>query len=531
MVRRHRHPLPSLALVALLSACSGPSRDAADRSAAFDPADPPRPNIVYILADDLGYGELGSYGQTKIRTPNLDRLAEQGMRFTQHYSGSPVCAPSRSTLMSGMHTGHTLVKDNYELGGWTDDEEGGQMPLPEGSFTIGRMLQDAGYATAAIGKWGLGGPGTTGHPNRQGFDLFYGYLDQKQAHNYYPTHLWRNEVWDTLANPYFSPHQRFDGDDPDDPAQYEKYSARDYAQDLMADEAMDFIREHADEPFFLYLPFPVPHLALQVPDESVDAYEGEFDEEPYLGDRSYLPHRRPLSAYAAMISRMDEQIGAIVDLIDSLGLGENTLIVFTSDNGTTYTGGVDAAFFESTAGLRGLKGSVYEGGIRVPMIARWTGRIEPGAVSEHVSAFWDMVPTFAALTGADHPDGIDGVSMVPTLLGTGPQPEHDALYWEYHGLMRGQQAVRLGRWKAVRMGGHDDADAPIELYDLEADRGETTDVAAAHPDVVARARAVMLDRTPSLVENWRFAGDWNGTGTAPALSPDAIRPDPNGSDR
>lgn len=471
----------------------------------------PPPNIVYILADDLGYGELGSYGQTQIRTPNLDRLADQGMRFTQHYSGSPVCAPSRATLMSGMHTGHNLIKDNFELGGWTDEEERGQMPLPTGSFTIGRMLQDVGYTTAAIGKWGLGGPGSTGAPNDQGFDLFYGYLDQKQAHNYYPTHLWRNEVWDTLANPYFSPHQRFDGDDPTDQSQYEKYAGRDYAQDLMAEEALGFIRENQDNPFFLYLPFPVPHLALQVPEESVDEYDGAFgEEEPYLGDRSYLPHRRPLAAYAAMISRMDGQIGQIVDLIDELGLGENTLIIFTSDNGTTYTGGVDAAFFEATAGLRGLKGSVYEGGIRVPMIARWTGQIEAGAVSDHISAFWDMVPTFAELAGASHPAGIDGVSMVPTLLGTGEQADHDALYWEYHGLWNGAQAVRMGKWKAVRLGGHENADAPIELYDMESDRGETADVAAEYPDVVAAVRAVMEDRTPSEVERWVFAGSWNG---------------------
>lgn len=486
----------ALGLLALLAAsgCADPAAD----------APPPPPNIVYILADDLGYGELGSYGQTKIRTPNLDRLAAEGMRFTQHYSGSPVCAPSRATLMSGKHTGHTLIKDNYELGGWTDEEERGQMPLPTGAFTIGRMLQDAGYTTAAIGKWGLGGPRSTGVPNAQGFDFFYGYLDQKQAHNYYPTHLWRNEAWDTLANEYFSPHQRFQGDDPEDPTQYAEYTGRDYAQDLMADEALRFIRENRENPFFLYLPFPIPHLALQVPEESVDAYEGEFEEEPYLGDRSYLPHRRPLSAYAAMISRMDAQIGEIVDLIDELGLGDNTLIMFTSDNGTTYTGGVDAAFFESTAGLRGLKGSVYEGGIRVPLIARWPGRIAAGTVSDHVSAFWDMVPTFAELTGATHPDDIDGVSMVPTLLGADGQASHDHLYWEYHGLWDGARAVRRGDWKAVQLGGHQDGDAPIQLYDLATDRGETTDVAADHPEVVAEVKAIMERRTPSEIPRWNF---------------------------
>ncbi len=485
-------PRAWLALGILLCACRAPE---------LEP-----PNIILILADDLGYGELGSYGQSKIMTPQLDRLAEQGMRFTQHYSGSPVCAPSRATLMSGRHTGHTLIRDNYELGGWADDEERGQMPLPAGSFTLGRMLQERGYVTAAIGKWGLGGPGSTGVPNEQGFDFFYGYLDQKQAHNYYPTHLWRNDEWEALDNPYFSPHQRFEGD-PADPASYARYGARDYAQDLMAAEALRFIREHEDEPFFLYLPFPIPHLALQVPDSALAVYDGAWEEAPYLGDRGYLPHPRPLSAYAAMITRMDEQIGDILALLDELGLAESTLVMFTSDNGTTYTGGVDAAFFESTAGLRGLKGSVYEGGIRVPFIARWPGKIEAGSVSEHVSAFWDMVPTLAELSGAEAPDDIDGVSFLPTLLGTGAQAEHEALYWEYHGLWDGAQAVRIDDWKGVRLGGHTNPEAPIELYDLATDRGETTDVAAEHLEVVARIRTVMESRTPSEVPRWNFPVD------------------------
>lgn len=462
------------------------------------------PNIVYILADDLGYGELGSYGQTLIKTPNLDRLAEQGMRFTQHYSGSPVCAPSRATLMSGKHTGHGIIRDNFELGGWLDSEEFGQMPLPAGSFTLGRMLQEVGYVTAAIGKWGLGGPGSSGVPNEQGFDLFYGYLDQKQAHNYYPTHLWRNQVWDTLSNKYFSPHQRLEGD-PDDPASYEEFSGRDYAQDLMAAEALDFVSTHRDEPFFLYLPFPIPHLALQVPDSALSEYDGAWEEAPYLGDQSYLPHQRPKAAYAAMITRMDAQIGQLLALLDELGLTENTLVMFSSDNGTTYTGGVDASFFESTAGLRGLKGSVYEGGIRVPFIARWPGMIEPGSSSEHVSAFWDIVPTLAELTSAVAPDDIDGISLLPTLLGTGLQEGHQALYWEYHGLWDGAQAVRMGDWKGVRLGGHSSVDVPIELYDLATDPGETRDVSADYPQIVERIAGVMAGRTESeVVPGWNF---------------------------
>jgi arylsulfatase A-like enzyme len=459
-----------------------------------------------MLADDLGYGELGSYGQTKILTPNLDRIAAEGMRLTQHYSGSPVCAPSRATLLTGLHTGHTKVRDNFEVGGYPDPDELGQMPLDSGTYTVGTMLQDAGYVTGAIGKWGLGGRLSTGQPRFQGFDYFFGYLDQQLAHNFYPTHLWRNGERVELDNPYFSPHQRFQGDDPTDPAQYEGYQGNEYSLDVMADDALDFIERHRDDRFFLYLPFTIPHVALQVPDSALAPYDGAFEEEPYLGDPSYLPHYRPLSAYAAMITRMDAHIGRIMAKLEELGLDENTLVIFTSDNGTTYTGGVDSEFFESTAGLRGLKGSVYEGGIRVPFIARWPGRIEAGSTSGHVSAFWDMMPTFAELAGVEAPPGTDGVSLVPTLLGEGEQPTHDHLYWEYHGLWNGAQAVRLGRWKAVRLGGHDDADAPVELYDLEADPGETTDLAGDHPDVVERARAVMASRTPAILPRWNFAG-------------------------
>ncbi len=481
------------ALCLALAACAGEA----------DPA----PNIIYMLADDLGYGELGAYGQTKIRTPNLDALATQGIRLTQHYSGSPVCAPSRAALMTGLHTGHGKIRDNFEVGGYPDPEELGQMPLDSGTFTIGTLLREAGYATGAIGKWGLGGRGSLGQPRYQGFDYFFGYLDQQLAHNFYPTHLWRDGERVELANDYFSPHQRFDGDDPADPAQYRQYQGGEYSLDVMADDALRFLEVHRDEPFFLYLPFTIPHLALQVPDSSLAEYEGRFDEEPYLGDRSYLPHYRPLSAYAAMITRMDAHIGRILDKLDELGLADNTLVIFTSDNGTTYTGGVDAAFFESTGELRGLKGSVYEGGIRVPFIARWPGRIEPGSVSHHVSAFWDMMPTFAELVGVPAPEGIDGISLLPALVGDRAQPEHDHLYWEYHGLWNGAQAVRTGRWKGVRLGGHDDPDAAIELYDLESDAGEERDLAAQNPDVVARIRRIMGSRTEAVLADWNFARD------------------------
>jgi arylsulfatase A len=477
---------------------------AAIAGCAGDPPDPP-PNIIYMLADDLGYGELGSYGQARIRTPNLDALAAQGMRFTQHYAGSPVCAPSRGTLLTGLSTLRSQVRDNFEVGGYPDPDELGQMPLDSGTYTIATLLQDAGYVTGAIGKWGLGGRGTLGQPRYQGFDYFFGYLDQQLAHNYYPTHLWRNGVRVPLDNEYFSPHQRFAGDDPADPAQYRRYQGEEYSLDVMAEDALEFLDRHQDEPFFLYLPFTVPHLALQVPDSSLVEYEGVFEEEPYLGDRGYLPHYRPFSAYAGMITRMDTHIGRIIARLDDLGLTDNTIVIFTSDNGTTYTGGVDAAYFDSSAGLRGLKGSVYEGGIRVPFIARWPGQIEAGSVSDHISAFWDMMPTFADVAGVSAPDDIDGVSFLPALLGDDGQEPHTALYWEYHGLWNGAQAVRMGRWKGVRLGGHDDPDASIELYDLATDPEETVDVADANPDIVADVRRIMETRTESSIEGWNFA--------------------------
>ncbi len=465
-----------------------------------------QPNIVYILADDLGYGELGSYGQKLIKTPHLDQLAVEGMRFTQHYSGSPVCAPSRCTLLTGMHTGNCYVRDNFELGGFPDSEERGQLPLKPGAFTLGRMLQDHGYATAVVGKWGLGGPGSTGAPNLQGFDFFYGYLDQKQAHNYYPTHLWRNAEWDTLRNEYFHPHQRFEGEDPDDPAAYDRYKGIDYAPDLMALEAEQFIRNHAEEPFFLFMPHVAPHLALQVPDEELAQYDGLFDEAPDLGEHGYLPHMRPRSAYAAMISRMDTHVGRILAVLDELDLREETLVIFSSDNGPTFLRSVDTELFDSSGPLRGGKGEVYEGGIRVPMIARWPGHIAPGSTSDKVTAFWDVIPTIAQVLGIETPSDLDGASFLSTLRGTGISMPESGMYWEYHGHgLNGAQATRMGDWKGVRLGGHKDVDAPIELYNLASDIGEQRDIASHHPDVVAQIRQIMDSRSPSHIERWNFA--------------------------
>jgi arylsulfatase A-like enzyme len=357
------------------------------------------------------------------------------------------------------------------------------------------MLQDAGYVTGVIGKWGLGGPGDSGEPNRQGFDHWYGYLCQREAHNYYPTHLWRDGKKEALpGNPYFRAHQRLpETADPYDPTSYASYRGQTYSMDVLLEDAENFIRRHADRPFFLYLPFPVPHAALQVPDASVQAYLGAFEETPYTGDRGYLPHPTPRAAYAAMITRMDSGIGRLLSLLVALGIADRTVVMFTSDNGPTFNGGTDSEFFESTAGLRGLKTSLYEGGIRVPLIVRWPGRVEPGSESDRRSAFWDYLPTLAEIAGVDPAEaaGSDGLSLVPALTGDEEvRSSHHPLYWEYHGA----QAILDGRWKAIRTA----PDAPLQLYDLESDPMESQDVASAHPGRVEQLEASMeRARTPS----------------------------------
>lgn len=455
------------------------------------------PNIIFILADDLGYGELGCYGQRKIRTPHIDRLAAEGMWFTQHYSGSPVCAPSRCTLLTGKHTGHAYIRDNDEMGErgdvWHDLSLEGQRPLLPGITTIGTALKEAGYSTGAVGKWGLGGPGTSGHPNRQGFDFWYGYLCQRIAHNYYPTYLWRNDHKEILEdNEYFFPHQRFPEDkDPNDRSAYLSYGGKIYASDRITEEALNFIKSQSAHPFFLYLAFTVPHAALQVPEDSLREYEGAFPETPYLGDKGYLPHPTPRAAYAAMVSRMDEGIGRVMALLRSLGIDRDTLVMFSSDNGPTYNGGTDSEFFQSAGPLRGLKGSLYEGGIRVPLIARWPGRIEPGTTTGHISAFWDLLPTIADLSGLETPVECDGISFLPTLLGReGKQREHEYLYWEY----QGKQALRLRQWKAIRSV----EEQTWELYDLDSDIGEKITLASANPELIRDIeKAMAVARTES----------------------------------
>lgn len=461
------------------------------------------PNIIYILADDLGYKELGSYGQKKIKTPRLDRMASEGMRFTQFYSGSPVCAPSRCTFLTGKHTGHAYVRDNHELGGFTDEEERGQLALPPSEPTLAAWLKQRGYATALVGKWGLGGPGSAGQPNRHGFDLFFGYLDQKQAHNYYPTHLWRNDTRVPLKNDFFLPHQKHEGD-PRDPASYKKYQGADYAMDAMTREALAFVRANKGRRFFLYFAPTIPHLALQVPDHALKQYEGAFPEAPYNGAKNYLPHQTPRAAYAAMITYLDTAVGQLLDALAETGADNNTIVFFTSDNGATFdVGGADTNFFESSGDLRGTKTELYEGGIRVPMIARWPSRIPGGSTSGHVGANWDMWATFAELAGGSAPESTDGISIVPTLLRRGQQRQHEYLYWEFHS-KGSAQAVRMGRWKGVRENVAKEPAAAIALYDLDRDPSENTDESAGHPDVVKRIEQIMRQRTPAVLDKWNI---------------------------
>lgn len=442
-----------------------------------------KPNIILFLADDLGYGEVGCYGQQIIRTPSIDRLAAEGMRFTQFYCGAPVCAPSRCVLLTGLHSGHAYVRDNRE------HQPEGQLPIPAETITIAERLKELGYATAAIGKWGLGYPGSSGDPNRQGFDLFFGYNCQRHAHNHYPRYLWRNDQRVELEGNSRS------------------LTGKQYSQDLFIREALQFVREHADQPFFLYMPFTIPHLSIQVPEESLEEYRGKIPEADYNHRDSYLKHPAPRAGYAAMVTHMDAGIGEVVQLLDELNLRDNTLVLFSSDNGPTYDrlGGSDSDFFQSSGPLRGRKGSVDEGGIRVPLIARWPGKIAPGTVSEHVSAFWDISPTMLEAAGAQPPDDLDGISFLPTLLGRGEQRNHPFLVWHFPGY-QGQQAIRVGSWKGVRRQLLRQPDAPLELYNLQQDLTESHDVAAEHPEIV-QSMMEILNRTQNRSEVFAWLGE------------------------
>jgi arylsulfatase A-like enzyme len=475
-------------------------------AAAAHAADRP-PNVIFILADDLGPGDLGCYGQKIIRTPNIDRIAAEGMRFTQHYCGNAVCAPSRSVLMTGKHPGHTFIRDNREAAESKGievigkPEHEGQFPIPADTITLAKVFKTMGYATGGFGKWGLGGPESAGAPLKQGFDRWFGYNSQSVAHNYYPAYLWDNDRTVDLNNPAFSAHQNFQpGEDPTKPGSYKRFQGAQYSADVIAEQARKFARDNKDRPFFLYLPTTVPHVALQVPDDSLEDYIGKIQDAPYTGGKGYLPHFHPRAAYAAMITRMDREVGKLMALISELGLDENTIFIFASDNGPlngTHQGlaGTDCAFFHSNMDLRDGKGTLYEGGIRSPLLVRWKGKIPPASVSARVTGFEDWIPTLAEITGAKDktPAALDGISFAPTLLGQS-QPEREFFYREFAGY-GGQQSVRVGDWKLVRQklnpGPKAKAEAAtLELYDLSHDPAETTDVAAQHADIVEKLSAV-----------------------------------------
>jgi arylsulfatase A-like enzyme len=450
-----KSPLLLATALATGASCTGPS---GDPGAAEEPGAVLPPNLVYIMADDLGWADLGRYGQERIATPRLDQMAAEGTRFTQYYAGSTVCAPSRASLMLGQHTGHAWIRGN------------GEFPLRAQDVTVAEVLKAAGYTTGVVGKWGLGVEDTAGRPDRQGFDFSYGILHHVYAHRQYVGHLWRN-------------------------GEKVEVSRDAFVNDLFTAQALDFIRRSQDEPFYLYLAYTSPHAELRAPEDAVTPYRGRFDETPFVNEEAdadypraeprkwsgYRSQPEPRATYAGMVSRIDRDVGRVLDLLGELGIDDETIVFFTSDNGPHEEGGHDPHFFPSAEPLRGIKRDLYEGGIRVPMIVRAPGRVPAGRTSDAVWAHWDVLPTLAELAGTESPEAVDGVSVRSVLEGGEPPAERPPLYWEFH--ERGfEQAVRMGRWKAVRHG----TGQPLELYDLEVDLSESTNVAAEQPDVVER---------------------------------------------
>ncbi len=446
---------------AVLSCAQGPGKDRV-------------PNIVYILADDLGYGDLGCYGQQRFSTPNIDRIARDGMLFRQHYTGCTVSAPSRSSLMTGMHTGHTPVRGNKEF------KPEGQFPLPASSITIAEVLKSNGYATGAFGKWGLGFINTEGDPNAQGFDEFFGYNCQGLAHNYYPDHLWHN-------------HERISLIENDS----SKTGA--YSPDLIHKSAIEFIEKNKTRPFFLFYPTTIPHAELFAKEKYLKMFRGKFDPEksfrgtdggPSFRLGPYGSQPEAHAAFAAMVTELDDYVGEILEKLEELGLEKNTVVIFASDNGPHLEGGADPDYFNSNGGLRGYKRDLYEGGIRTPMLVKWPGKVRAGTVNDCISAFWDILPTFADLAGSDTPAGIDGISLLPSLLG-GKQREHDYLYWEFHE-QGGKTAIRMGKWKAVRLNVDDEKKSVTELYDLSLDPGEKINIYEANREIAVKLEKLMI---------------------------------------
>ena len=405
-------------------------------------------NVIYILADDLGYGDIGCYGQQKIKTPNIDRMAQEGMLFTQHYAGCTVSAPSRCSLMTGLHTGHSQIRGNKEI------KPEGQQPMTEDTYTLGKLMKSAGYTTGIFGKWGLGYPGSTSVPANMGFDEFFGYNCQRQAHSYYPDHLWHNS--DTVFL-----HEN------------DNEGRKIYSQDLIHEQALKFIRDNKDKPFYAMLTYTLPHAELNLPHDSIyQMYENAFEEVPYDGKMGYHPSEKPYASFAAMVTRLDK----------------NTIVIFTSDNGPHREGGANPDYFRSYGPLKGVKRDVYEGGIRVPMIAWGPEKIKAGVKSEHISAFWDVMPTLAELTGVTLPEAGDGISFLPTLLSEGEQKQHDYLYWEFHEL-NGREALRSGNWKLIRQPVV--GETILELYDLSSDIHEDNNLAQQNPEKVKELEVLM----------------------------------------
>ena len=427
-----------------------------------------KPNLIFILADDLGYGDLGCFGQKKIKTPHLDRLAKGGMKLTQFYSGSTVCAPSRCVLMTGLHTGHAYIRGN------------GRHNLRPSDFTVAELFKQSGYATGCFGKWGLGNEGTDGLPTKQGFDAFYGYLHQGHAHNFYPTFLINNERRVKLRN--------VPANELPSGAGWAKERI-DYSHDLIVENALHWLDMNHKKPFFLYLPFTIPHA-----NNEGTRGTGDGQDVPDYGIYTEKKWTNPNKGQAAMITRMDADIGRLMARLNQYKLTENTLVVFSSDNGHHREGGNDPDFFDANGPLRGMKRDLYEGGIRVPTIAHWPGHIKPDSASDHPAYFGDLMATAAELLGVTAPGKLDSISILPTLLGqTDKQLKREFLYWEFLE-RRGAQAVVLGetgRWKALRK---QSATAPIEIYDLDNDLGETKDIAADHPELVARAEELFKEQ-------------------------------------
>ena len=460
-----------------------------------------RPNVVFIIADDLGWGELGCYGQKKIPTPNIDRLATQGTRFTQHYSGAPVCAPARCVLMTGRHLGHAEIRGNQQASVKFPQFKEGQHPLSAAVATLPLAFRKAGYTTAAMGKWGLGPVGSTGDPNKKGFDLFFGYNCQSVAHSYYPRYLWRNDQQIEINPEPISGH----APEPAGGVQPDSFLGKTYAPLLMVAEAEKFIaaQKSAEKPFFLYLAFIEPHVAMHPPKEWVDKFPAEWDAQPYHGECGYLANAKPRAAYAAMIALLDSYVGRVMEALENAGAAENTLVVFTSDNGTTHAGkpdsplhigGVDADFFNSTAGLRAYKGSVYEGGLRVPLIVRYPDKVQAGAVNDTPGYFADWFPTLCAAASLPAPENPDGENLWPVITGSPAPPARKPMVWvfpEYGG----QVAVRMGDFKVTRQKLATKNPGAWEVYDLAHDRAEQKDLAASRGDLIAQAQEILKRET------------------------------------